>query len=88
MSEQTKANVDANKKLAADLQKDMAALQAEKAQALQEVNSRWSQVAAQTSEITIVPKKTDIFLDYFGLAWLPYYVVQDGGQTVEIPAYG
>jgi hypothetical protein len=45
-------------------------------------------VAAQEHEITINAMKKDIFLDYFGLAWLPYYVVEDGGATSEIPAFG
>lgn len=88
MSEQAKDNMEANQKLAIDLQKQVAALQQEKDRAIHEVTDRWGQVAAQDTEITINPKKTDIFLDYFGLAWLPYYILQDGTQTTELKAYG
>jgi hypothetical protein len=88
MSQKTKADVEESRKVIADLQKQIAALQAEKAKALQDVSSRWGQVAAQDHEITINAMKKDIFLDYFGMAWLPYYIVEEAGATSFLPAFG
>jgi hypothetical protein len=38
--------------------------------------------------VTVAPKKTDVFVDLFGIAWKPYYVVQTGVDTIEVPAFG
>ena len=40
------------------------------------------------SEVIINPTKTNIFVDHFGVAWMPYYLVEMGGETVEVPAFG
>ena len=40
------------------------------------------------SEVTITPKKTDIYVELFGVAWMPYYLVESGGGMVELPAFG
>jgi hypothetical protein len=39
------------------------------------------------TEIPLSPTKSDIFSDVFGIAWVPYYIVKNGSQTVEIPAF-
>jgi hypothetical protein len=38
--------------------------------------------------VTITATKTNIFVDDFGVAWMPYYLVETAGQTVEVPAFG
>jgi hypothetical protein len=87
LTQQAKADVDESHSTIADIQKTIAALQQERAAALQAVTTRWSQQAAPSGEVTLVPKKTDIFLDLFGLVWLPFYAVQDGSARLEFPAF-
>lgn len=41
----------------------------------------------EMSEIPLTPTKSDIFSEVFGVVWLPFYSVKNGGQTLEIPAY-
>jgi hypothetical protein len=79
--------VEESKATIADLQKQIAQLQKDKQNALDEVSKRWSDLANQSREIKIVPQKKDILLDLFGIAWMPCYVVQMGGQTVELAGY-
>jgi hypothetical protein len=38
--------------------------------------------------VTVNPKKTDVYVNIFGVAWKPYYIVQSEGQTIELPAFG
>jgi hypothetical protein len=38
--------------------------------------------------VTINPKKTDVYVNIFGVAWKPYYVIQAGGETIELAAFG
>jgi hypothetical protein len=87
MTSQAKSDVDESKDTIAELQKQIAALQKERDAALQAVNTRWAQAAAPTGEVTITPQKTNLFLDVFGLAWLPYFMVQEGSSRFEIPGF-
>ena len=86
MTQQAKADVDESKKAITEFQRQIADLEQEKARAIQEVSDRWAQAVAADGEVSVTPMKKDVFLDLFGLAWLPFYVVQDGDVQVELPA--
>ncbi len=88
LTAQAKADVEESREAIKDLQKQIAALEKEKAQALEEVNNRWGEIANQVSEITLSPLKKDVLLDLFGVAWMPYHLVQIGQQVEELPGYG
>jgi hypothetical protein len=68
--------------------KDLADLQKQRSQIAQETGDRWGQVVNDVNEVNVTPKKTDIFVNLFGVAWVPFYVVQAGDQAVELPAFG
>jgi hypothetical protein len=87
MTEQAKADVEESHDAISDLKKQIAALEEEKAQAMEEVNSRWGETAVQVTEITVTPLKKDVLLDLFGVAWVPYHVVKIGQEVVELPGY-
>jgi hypothetical protein len=57
-------------------------------EAIAEINDRWGRVVNEITEVTIAPKKTDIFVKLFGVAWMPYYVINAGTDTIELPAFG
>jgi hypothetical protein len=68
--------------------KELAVLESARQQALEEAGGQWGDVVNQITEVPIPARKTDIYLDLFGVAWMPYYQVESGGQTFEIPAFG
>jgi uncharacterized protein YqfA (UPF0365 family) len=88
MAEQAEADVKESKEVIADLQAQIAALEKEKEAALQEVGDRWSQIVEEEIEIPVSPARKDILLDVFGVAWFPFYNVQIGEETVELPGFG
>ncbi|HKJ38923.1 MAG TPA: hypothetical protein VJ972_09120, partial [Anaerolineales bacterium] len=57
-------------------------------EAIEEINDRWGHVVNDISEVTVTPKKTNVYVDLFGVAWVPYYVVKTGAETIEISAFG
>ncbi len=71
----------------ADLRKQLEAAQAEQEAALAEVRQRWAETAATYEEVTVTPFKKDISVELFGIAWMPYHVVQAGTQFLELPAF-
>ncbi len=71
----------------ADLRKQLEAAQAEQEAALADVRRRWAEIAASCEEIAVTPYKKDISVELFGVAWMPYHVVQAADQYLELPAY-
>jgi len=88
MTEQAKAEVEESLDAIDQYKKEIQALERERQAVIDEINSRWGDVVNDTSEVTVAPKKTDIYVELFGVAWMPYYLVESGGGTVELAAFG
>jgi hypothetical protein len=88
MTAKAKADVEESQDVIKDLEKQLAALEKEKAQALEEVNARWGELANEVEEISVTPLKKDILLDLFGVAWMPYHLVKISSEIEELPGYG
>jgi hypothetical protein len=87
MTSQAKADVEESLEAIADLKKQIAGLEKEKEQSLVEANQRWDEIVAQESEVTVTPLKKDVLLDFFGIAWMPFYLAGAGEQVEELAAY-
>jgi hypothetical protein len=88
MTEQTKAQVDDASNAISEFKQQLASLQQASQQALDEAGIKWGNTVNNITEIPILPKKTDVYVSMFGVAWIPYYQVKAGEQLVEIPAFG
>jgi len=63
-------------------------LQREREAVVAEINDRWGRVVNEVSEVTVAPKKTDIYVNLLGVAWKPFYIVQSDAEMIELPAFG
>jgi hypothetical protein len=88
LSQNAKADVEESLDAIAQFKKQLTELEAERARIAEDVNTHWGDVVNQITEITLNPKKTDIYVNLFGVAWTPYYLVDAGGQPMELPAFG
>ena len=88
MTEQAKADVEESVDAIADFNKQIAELEKQQQEVISEINAKWGDVVNDITEITVNPKKTDVFTNLFGVAWTPYYVIRTGEQTIELPAFG
>jgi hypothetical protein len=87
MREKAKADVEESQEVIKSFERELADLEKEQAEALEEINNRWSQLANAVTEIPITPLKKDILIDLFGVAWVPYLRVKAGSETLELPGY-
>lgn len=87
LTEQAKAAVDEAEGTLNDLQKQLAGLEQSRQQALSQASERWAQLVDDASEVPLTPLRKDVFLDLFGVIWLPFYVLQAGSEVIELPAY-
>lgn len=51
-----------------------------------ELEEKWARVVDDESEVPVNTTKSNIYTDFFGVAWVPYYQAEFAGQIVEIPA--
>lgn len=88
LAQNAKAAVEESIDSIAQYKKDLNALERERDDMTTEINNRWGSLVNEISEVSIKPKKTDIYVNIFGVAWTPFYIVQAGDETMELPAFG
>jgi hypothetical protein len=88
MTQKAKADVEESEEAIEEMEKQVKALEQDMKQDIDKIESKWSDIADDTSEIPVQPYKKDILIDLFGVAWLPYYVVKSEDGTLELPGYG
>ena len=69
------------------LEKQVQQMEADRQAQMAAVQERWARLIAEESEMPLSPQKKDIYLQAFGIAWLPYYQLSAGGQPVEVAAF-
>jgi len=92
LTQQARADVEESLEAIEDLEAQIQDLRAELEEEMREVTGRWAATIDVVEEIEVRAKKTDITVDAFGLAWVPYWQVtcEDKGVTCQLslPAYG
>lgn len=88
LTEKAKAEVEESVDAIAQYKEQIVEIEKRRKETIAEINSRWGDVVNDISEVTVTPKKSDVFVNLFGVAWVPYYVVQTGSETIEVPAFG
>ena len=84
---QAKASVQESKDTIKDYEEQIKQLETEKAQALQELQDHYAELANTDSEMTLTPLKKDILVEGYGIAWFPYYRVQTYEGESEMPGF-
>jgi hypothetical protein len=87
MTSQAKADVEESLEMIEQYQKEIEDLEREREVTLKEVEDKWQEILEDTVEIPVTPYKKDILVDLFGVAWIPYYLYDDGGRQVELRAF-
>jgi hypothetical protein len=88
MTQQARADVEEGKDTIKDLSLQIEEVQKRREDVIAEINDRWGSVVNEITEVTITPKKTDILVNVFGVAWMPHYVIESGTEAFELPAFG
>jgi len=88
MTQRAKDDIEESEDMIEDLEGDIALLAKEMEEAIDELEAKWAEVARQVTEITVNPYKKDILVEIFGVAWMPYHLVEVAGQVVALPGFG
>ncbi len=84
---QARADLDESVAVIRELEEEMDRTAQEMERALQAVNEKWAQVAAEAEEYRVTPYKKDIYLELFGIGWRPFWYAILNDQPVLLPAH-
>jgi len=87
MTSEAKSDLSEQKLEVEIAQKNLDKMEEEMKSKITEIESLYTGKVNDVTEIPVTPMKKDIFLETFGIGWLPYYHVKSGDRTYEIPAY-
>jgi hypothetical protein len=86
-TQQSKADVDESVNALDEYRKQLEDLEQTRQQALSSAGSSWGEVVNDITEIPVLAKKSDVYVDLFGAAWLPFYQIRSGETLLELPAF-
>ncbi len=88
LSEQAKSDMEESAAQIKQYEMQLREFEQKREQIIQDVNEKWAAVVNQVTEIQIPARKTDVFLEYFGVAWQPFYLIRAAGEIYELPGCG
>ncbi len=62
-------------------------LQKARENVIQEVTETWNEIVEENTKISIRPMKTNIFMEFYGVVWLPYHKIEKDGGEKYIEAF-
>lgn len=87
MTQKAKADVEESLDAIAEYKEDLKELEADLTKELGEIKTSWEKIANEIEEIPVKPYKKDVLIDLFGVAWMPYHVMEADGELFELPAF-
>ena len=87
LADQARSDLEQIRKEVDLLEDQIKSAESDQRRQVNEAQQRWAELVNDVVEVPIAPLKKDIFLEIYGVAWLPNYVVRAGAQTIELPAY-
>ena len=87
MTSKAKADVEESLDVIEEYKQELTELEAELSEELDELADRWGEAAAAVEEITITAYKKDILIEHFGVAWYPYWQLEEDEKTFEVPGF-
>jgi len=87
MTAKAKTDVEYSEQDVKDIEEDIKEMEEEFKEELEEVSERMKKVIEQVAEEPVSAYKKNIFVEVFGLVWLPYYVFEKADGWVTVPAF-
>jgi hypothetical protein len=87
MSKQAKADIQESKETIDDLQVQIEDLKKEMSRELESLTTQWGDRIDEAQEEEVRPRRTDVQISLFALAWIPHWEISASGQEFSMPAH-
>jgi hypothetical protein len=88
MTEQAKGEVEESLDAIDEFKRQIKENERRREEVIAEINDKWGKLVSTVSEVIVAPKKSDVFVTLFGVAWMPYYSIRTNTDLMELPAFG
>jgi len=87
LTRQAKAEIEESEQAIEQFEDQIEETEKEMKQALEDLADQWAERIDDWEKEEVHPRRADVRIEVFALAWLPRWDVQVGDQTLSIPAY-
>jgi DNA helicase HerA-like ATPase len=87
MTRQAKADVKESQEVIKELKEQISEVKRDARTALKELDDKWREQIDEVEEIDVRPRRADVRIDLFALAWLPYWELRIGDRVLSMPAF-
>jgi hypothetical protein len=87
MTRQARADVEESEEAIKDLEEQIDGLEKEARRELDELAETWNERIEESEDVEVRPRRVDVRLELFGLAWLPHWRTTAGGQPLSLLAF-
>ncbi|OGO19063.1 MAG: hypothetical protein A2Z14_16060 [Chloroflexi bacterium RBG_16_48_8] len=87
MTSKAKVDIEESEGMIEDLTKEITFLESEMNEKIQEIEARWGTVANEIEEQVFIPLKKDVLIEFFGVAWVPFWQFEIKGERMELPGF-
>jgi N-acyl-D-aspartate/D-glutamate deacylase len=70
-----------------ELEEQIEELEQEAKAELEELDEKWRGLLDDVEDVEVRPRRTDVSVDLFALAWLPHWELRIGEQVLSMPAF-
>ena len=87
MTRQAKADVKESEEVIDELEEQIEELEQEAKTELEELDAKWRELIDEVEDVEVRPRRADVRIDLFALAWLPHWELRIGEQVLSMPAF-
>jgi hypothetical protein len=87
MTRQAKADIEESEEAIEEMEDDIEDLKKEMQRELDDLTAEWARRIDDWEEEEVHPRRADVQLKLFALAWIPHWEVNSGGQAFSVPAF-
>jgi hypothetical protein len=87
MTRQAKADVKESEEVIDELEEQIEEIEQEARAELEELDAKWRELIDDVEEVEVRPRRADVRVDLFALAWLPHWELRIGEQVLSMPAF-
>jgi hypothetical protein len=87
MTRQAQADIKESEEAIEYLEEQIEELEEEARREVAEITERWQTYLEEVEEEEVKPRRTDVQISLFALAWLPRWEVEVAGQILTVPAF-
>lgn len=88
MTSKAKADIEESKETIEAFSKELSLLEDEMEGTIDEIEERWAKAATEIEEQVFTPYKKDVLIESFGVAWVPFWQFEAGGEQFDLPGFG